>query len=230
MARIDLTRRVQDTALGEGASLVGFATMAGLAELPRAVAVAVRHSPEVFGDPDEMPTLDYYQEYLELNTRLDAIAGQVANLLCGAGYSVRVNCATLGQIDRETLAAPFSHKMAATRAGLGWIGKSALLVTPQFGPAVRLVSLLTDAPLAVGEAVTESKCGDCTACRAACPGGAVTGENWRAGRPRDEMYDAFACQKAALERAARLGVETTVCGVCMAVCPRRPRTGPVAAV
>ncbi len=221
-----LTRRVEETALGEGASLVGFASMAGLAELPRAVVVAVRHSPEVFGDPDEMPTRGYYQEYLEFNSRLDAIAAKVANLLRAAEHSVRVNCATLGQIDRETLAAPFSHKMAATRAGLGWIGKSALLVTPQLGPALRLVSLLTDAPLSLGEAVTESECGECTACRTACPGRAITGESWRAGRPRHEIYDAFACQKAALERAARLGVETTICGVCMAVCPRRPRREP----
>jgi len=36
------------------------------------------------------------------------------------------------------------QKTIATRAGLGWIGKTALLITPQFGSAIRLNSVLTD--------------------------------------------------------------------------------------
>jgi epoxyqueuosine reductase QueG len=189
--------------------------------LPRAVVIAMRHSPEVFAPPDEMPTFGYYQEYLSLNTRLDEIAGILAEVLAAEGHAVSVNPATLGNIDPETLSAPFSHKMAATLAGLGWIGKSALLVTHEFGPPVRLTTLLTDAPLATGPPTTASQCGGCTVCEEACPAGAILGEEWYPGRPREEIYDAFACRQTALARAQAKGINQTICGICMMVCPRR---------
>jgi len=218
-----LTDRLRQHALGAGAALVGFADITGLAELPRAVVVAMAHSPAVLADPEAMPTPEYYQEYLDFNARLDEIATELGRLIEEAGYRVKLNGATVGQIDPETLSAPFSHKMAATRAGLGWIGKSALLVTPELGPALRLTSLLTDAPLEVGSPITESECGDCTACQEVCPGNAISGELWYAGRPRGEFYDAFACRTAALQRAGARGISSTICGMCMAVCPKRPR-------
>ncbi|OFY64528.1 MAG: hypothetical protein A2V64_08625 [Bacteroidetes bacterium RBG_13_43_22] len=42
----------------------------------------------------------------------------------------------------RTLTVDISHKMVATRAGLGWIGKSDLLISREFGPRLRLVSML----------------------------------------------------------------------------------------
>jgi len=218
-----LTDRVRALAMAEGASLVGFADLTGLAELPRAVALAIRHSPEVFTTIEEMPTYAYYQEYLALNQRLDEVAATVAEVLRGAGHAARANPATQSRLEVETLAAPFSHKTAATRAGLGWIGKSALLVTPELGPALRLTTILTDAPLVTGKPITESECGECTVCEEACPGGAISGVEWRAGMAREEFFDAFACRQAALSRARPRGIEQTICGVCMLVCPRTRR-------
>lgn len=219
----ELTQRVEECARASGATLVGFADITGLAELPRAVAFALRHSPEVFAPAEGMPTARYHQEYVSFNLRLSEIAERVAELLAAEGYAAKANAATARDFDQEKLAAGFSHKLAATRAGMGWIGKSALLVTPQFGPALRLGSVLTEAPLAVGQPITESECGDCTACQEACPGGAILGENWRAGMERSQFYDAFACAHTARARAEARGIEgTTICGVCMAVCPRRP--------
>jgi len=183
--------------------------------------IAVRHSPEVFASAEEMPTYAYYQEYLGLNERLDEIAGTIAEVLRDAGYAAQVNPATQRQLDYATLAAPFPHKTAATRAGLGWIGKSGLLVTRELGPAVRLSSVLTAAPLVSGAPITESECGECTACEEACPGGAISGLEWRAGMAREEFFDAFACARAARARAQARGIEQTVCGICMLVCPRR---------
>jgi epoxyqueuosine reductase len=216
-----LSEHLRGLALVSGAALVGFAELGDRAALPRAVVIAMRHSPAVFAPPEDMPTFDYYQEYLDLNTRLDEVAGILAEVLAVEGHAVSVNPATLGSTDPETLSAPFSHKMAATLAGLGWIGKSALLVTHEFGPAVRLTTVLTDAPLATGPPTTASQCGDCTVCEEACPAGAVLGEEWYPGRPREELYDAFACRQTALARAQAKGINQTICGICMMVCPRR---------
>ena len=71
---IHLTEEVGRVARACGAALVGFADLQGLAELPRGVAVAVRHSPQVLADPDNMPNQAYSQEYVTLNERLTHLA------------------------------------------------------------------------------------------------------------------------------------------------------------
>jgi epoxyqueuosine reductase len=63
----------------------------------------------------------------------------------------------------------FNHKMAATTAGLGWIGKNGLLISPDYGPRLSLVTVLTDAPLAPDPPMEHSLCGDCTLCVQYCP-------------------------------------------------------------
>src|SRR5512140_2319896 len=41
----------------------------------------------------------------------------------------------------------FNHKMAATSAGLGWIGRNGLLISADYGPRLSLATILTDAHL-----------------------------------------------------------------------------------
>ena len=116
------------------------------------------------------------------------------------------------------------HKTVATRAGIGWIGKCALLVTGGFGSSIRLSSILTDAPLETDLPINKSKCGDCMVCADACPGRAVSGRPWEVGLYRDEFFDPVKCRKTARERSKQgFGGEITICGKCIEVCPYTKR-------
>ena len=67
---------------------------------------------------------------------------------------------------------PVLERALARRAGLGWIGKSASLVSPRFGPWMLLGVVVVDAPMEP-DVPMESRCGDCTRCLEACPSGAL---------------------------------------------------------
>ena len=64
-------------------------------------------------------------------------------------------------------------KTSAVKCGLGCQGKNTLLVTPTYGPRVRLVSLLTTAELDADEPFQEDLCKSCDKCVRACPGRAI---------------------------------------------------------
>lgn len=66
-----------------------------------------------------------------------------------------------------------NHKTVAAIAGLGGIGMNRLLVTPQFGPFVRLGTVLTDASLSFDQPLDKNPCDDCHACKEACPADAI---------------------------------------------------------
>jgi epoxyqueuosine reductase QueG len=106
--------------------------------------------------------------------------------------------------------------IAVDLAGLGWIGKSCLLVTPEAGPRVRWASILTDAPLTPGQPMDE-RCGECEVCVEACPPQALTNRNFVPDEPREVRYDAHACN--AYQRDSKDLVEVRICGMCVYTCP-----------
>jgi len=63
-------------------------------------------------------------------------------------------------INPRKLEGAISHKLATNLAGMGWIGRSSLLITPQYWPRIRLAKVLTDAPLEA-DMPLEGGCGDC---------------------------------------------------------------------
>jgi epoxyqueuosine reductase len=61
-------------------------------------------------------------------------------------------------------------KDAAVLAGLGTIGMNNLLITPEFGPRVRLRALLLDAELEPAGPIDFAPCAGCAIpCRSVCP-------------------------------------------------------------
>jgi epoxyqueuosine reductase QueG len=122
-------------------------------------------------------------------------------------------------LDHKTLNTPLPHKTIATRAGLGWIGKSALLITEQYGSAVRLATVLTDAEFEAAKPSNISHCGQCVKCVESCPGKAIAGVNWELGSEREMIYDAFTCCDTVTRLSEKIGISSTVCGICINVCP-----------
>jgi len=113
-------------------------------------------------------------------------------------------------LDFKTLVTKFQHKTAATRAGLGWIGKSALLITEKYGSAVRLATVLTDVEFEAGEPIDNSRCGNCDRCVEKCPAMAIVGRNWTAGMERERIVDAFKCCDNAKKMSKNIGISATI--------------------
>jgi epoxyqueuosine reductase QueG len=111
----------------------------------------------------------------------------------------------------------FTHKMAATSAGLGWIGKNGLLISPVFGPRLSLATILTDAPLQAGTPIEQSLCGDCGLCMEFCPSEAITGEEWSRREPFNELIQLDRC--ASHKRKIRTLHGKPNCGLCITICP-----------
>ena len=221
---MNLNERIRTTLNEMGADLVGFADVTDLPAdmaggLPAAVSIAVRLDPSVVSEISHGPTQRYYKEYGRVNELLAKLCSQVADLLITCGRQAEAIEATTENFDTRTLSMPIQHKTIATRAGLGWIGKSALLITEEYGAAIRLGSVLTNAELEMGKPIDTSRCGDCHRCVGRCPAGAIVGSNWSVGATRESIYDAFACRDIATKLSGKEGIESTICGICINSCP-----------
>lgn len=181
------------------------------------------YPPNIVTDLKTAPTKEYYDMYYILNGRLDEIVKAGAAFLEERGYEAYANTTKVTQID-DNWRTPLPHKTVATRAGLGWIGKSCLLVTKEYGSAIRLSSLITNAPLPVNTPIEESQCGNCMVCVKNCPANALSGVKWKAGMPREDIFQKEICKKTQIERMKQaVGIDTDLCGMCFAVCPYTQR-------
>jgi len=222
----DITSSIENKLLCFGADIVGFGDISELPDnirsgMPIGISVAVLYPKEIIQGISVLPTQEYRTWYDKLNVRLDSIVSSGAETLHQMGWGAIAQTREYvgsGEISNSTT---LPHKTIATRAGIGWIGKCALLVTTKYGSAIRLSSILTDAPIETAQATDKSRCGDCMVCAKACPAGAVSGKLWELGLYRDEFFDPDKCRKTARERAKQgIGDENiTICGKCIEVCP-----------
>ncbi|MDD3335358.1 MAG: 4Fe-4S double cluster binding domain-containing protein [Eubacteriales bacterium] len=225
-----LEERLRDLLMDGGADLVGFAKVEGkydscaesipdFPRYPHAVSIGVAVPKKVILGIDQGPTMEYWEAYHELNTKLDSLNRLCAEALRASGANVWGQTTDVVE-EYDVYRTPLPHKTAAVWAGLGFIGKSALFVSPKYGSAVRLSSVLTDAPLHCWMGQPVSLCGDCTRCTDSCPGHAVSGKRWEAGMKREELFDPLKCRPAARKLAKDLlDKEITLCGKCIQVCP-----------
>ena len=100
-------------------------------DYPTAISILMRLDPLVVRGLRHGPTQDYQQEYRRVNVALDDAAETLVDVLKVHGNSAERVAATMETTNGDR---PFPHKTAATQAGLGWIGKTALFVSPNSGP------------------------------------------------------------------------------------------------
>ena len=225
-----LTNIIKEELFQNGADMVGIGELSELPpgvrnNLPVGISVAVKYPEEVIRGIANLPTPEYRDWYNKLNERLDHLVTLGAETLRRHGYAAiaqtRAHVGS-GESEFNTI---LPHKTVATRAGLGWIGKCALLVTDQYGSMIRISSILTDAPLETAAPVNHSKCGECMICTNECPAGAISGKTWEISLYRDEFFDPVKCCKTARERSMQgFGGGITICGKCIEVCPYTRRS------
>jgi epoxyqueuosine reductase QueG len=190
-----------------------------VAAFPRAITIGIRLLDAVVDElcQHEEPSVlfTYRGLYNSVNAHLDRTALLVAKKIQEMDYKAYPIPASQTS-DPTNLQGVFSHKLAAHLSGLGWIGKSCLLITPDHGPRIRLATVLTDAPLKPGAPLV-SRCGDCKRCVDICPAKAFTGIPFDPSDPREVRFKARLCKEYTDRRAQLFG--EGLCGLCVYVCP-----------
>ena len=218
MEKSENNKWVRRALLDCGIEFLGFADLTGVsAEARRGLKYGV-----CFGIPLNVfpgmgePSEAYYREYKGINAKLKEVSLLLESKITERGFSA-FSLARNKQSEDYRTVVPF--KTLATRAGLGWIGKSSLLVTKKFGSAVRLNGIITDMPFETAVPLNSSYCGKCSACVDACPGNAIKGLEWSIGTDRDDLIDHCKCKSTVIERGKSLGVTVGSCGICISACP-----------
>ena len=174
----------------------------------KAVVLGARLSGSILLEIEDQPTKLYYHHYRSVNTLLDQAALRLANLIEDkGGAALAVPASQVLDWERQT--AHLSHKKIGVLAGLGWIGRNNLLVNRKYGSQFRLVTILTDLPLACNKPAKDG-CGGCRLCLTVCPAGAIK-EN-----PAD--FDHLKCFEALQGFKNKRMIDQYICGICVNAC------------
>ena len=204
-----------------GADIIGFCALPEktqvLPNLPYALSIGVKLSDAVLSFIDGAPTYAYFQHYRTANALLDSIAFRLSREIEKAGFSAFPIAASQSLGKDNPYRGVIPHKTVAVLSGLGFVGKSGLFLSTDYGSKVRLATVLTDMPLQSELPVIENGCGDCQICKNACPAGAIFGEKPTCNGERN--FDAEKCSKYMKAHFQDIG-RGSVCGVCIKVCPK----------
>ena len=196
-----LTEQVKSFALREGAERVGIASVDRFEGAPKdhkptdlmptakyVISMGMRKPAFIM---ESMPRYPHYPTfgYHLINDLLKYLAYRVAVLLEEEGYRAlpvtptgelnTIKIISEGEKPEMKMMGVFSQRHAAVAAGLGEIGLNSLLLDSKLGPRIRLVSVITEAPLEADPLLEKricqpERCGE--ACLKACPPRALVGK------------------------------------------------------
>jgi len=182
-----------------------------------AISWATPMNPDIMESIKGGPNRKYADEYAKANAFINGLANALVAEIKSRGSNALMLPASV-RTDNRAIKGAFPHKTVATRSGLGWIGKHCQLITRKFGPWIRLGTVFTNMKLACGTPVEKEFCGICTKCVDACPAGALKGNAWTPGMPREAIIDVFACDRWKKENYMQFHKGHN-CGICSSVCP-----------
>ena len=226
--KTDLKRKIKREAEKLGVNKIGFANVerwSSRAEIDEefwpqsiwpwsktVISMAVQIFPSMI---ETTPSVVYSELYNTTNRFLDEAAYRLANYLNRLGYRAHFfprDCYGDISVLVKKPEAAFSHVIAARYAGLGTIGMNHTLLTKEYGPRVRLVSVITDAEITPDRMLKNELCVKCKVCVKNCPMQVFT--------PREDRIMAdMDKHKCALYHQQLKGEFRYPCGVCTAVCP-----------
>ena len=184
---------------------------------PYALSWVIPMNPQIMAGIQQGPNQAYADEYTRVNNRINEIARMLADKLKTRGFQALALAAS-DRTDKVNIKGDFPHKTAATRAGLGWIGRHCQLITRKYGSWIRLGTVFTDLEMPLGSPMERHFCGRCTRCVEACPPKALKGNAWYPGLAREEILDVEACDHWKKENYFQFHKGHN-CGICSAVCP-----------
>lgn len=224
----DLKNRIKQFCIDTGADIIGFATADRWDQLQE---VDPDFRPKALWEPtrtvivlgvgmplpivETTPSILHKETYDTANRVLDAMAFNLVRYLNRLGnaayFFTRDGFASL-RLLKDRPAAAFDHRKAAIYAGLGTMGVSNCVLTPEFGSRVRFVSVFTSAVLEPDPMIEKDLCIKCEACVKCCPANALV--------MKDDQYQGEFKLNPCLERHMELGRDKAYpCGICTKVCP-----------
>ena len=222
-----LIDRLKSDALSSGMSIFGICNLEELQEkhpglledvpggFTRALVFGIPVPEGCLVEIVDRPTLVYFHHYRQLNYILDRFAVGAALAIEQSGSKALAVAASQVTSWNPVPKGHISHRLLAEVAGLGWRGRNNLLVTPQYGARIRLVSVLTDLPVEAANSFVESGCGSCRACVSVCPADAI-------GNSAAD-FNAKSCSDKLAEFSKIQFIGQRICGVCVKACaPRKP--------
>jgi epoxyqueuosine reductase len=130
--------------------------------------------------PEARSVIVVLDNYYSPDREIDRAAPRIAKYARGQDYHrvTRRRLEKLAEFLREqgaqlarsfADAGPVPERELAQRAGLGWIGKNTMLISPSAGSYFFIGSIFTDLALASDQPFELDRCGSCTRCLEACP-------------------------------------------------------------
>lgn len=217
---------LEEFILGLGASFVGTSKVVNclpdeLKKYQYAITFGIRLSDAIIDEIDDKPTFTYFNHYRSVNTMIDQLSLRLVLAINQKGYNAYSIAASQSiPTSKVPYSGIFPHKTGAVLAGLGWIGKNGLFIHKEYGPRVRLGTVLTDLEVVCDSTIMKSQCGACNKCVSSCPALALTGKAWTYGSERSQIIDAKACSEYMNQKFKHIG-RGSVCGICIKVCPHK---------